>query len=93
MHLPEKQTKANHSIQGQLPKERVTPGCVLDYVGVEYAGPIQIKISYVRKPTVLKAYICLFVSLTVKAIHLEAVSELTKEAFIAALTRFTQLIS
>ena len=44
--------------------------------------------GFVRKPVVVKAYICVFVSLTVKAIHLELVSDLTTEAFVAALRRF-----
>lgn len=42
----------------------------------------------VRKPTVVKAYICVFTSLTVKAVHLEVVSDLTTEAFIATLQQF-----
>ena len=42
----------------------------------------------VRKPTIVKAYICLFVSLTVKAVHLEVVSNLTSEALVATLRRF-----
>ena len=42
----------------------------------------------VRKPTIIKAYICVFVSLSVKAVHLEAVSNLTSESFIATLRRF-----
>ena len=75
-------------LQGQLPSERVTPGTVFETVGVDYAGPVYIKHGYVRKPTVVKAYICVFVSLTVKAVHLELVSDLTSEAFIAALRRF-----
>ena len=41
-----------------------------------------------RKPTIIKTYICLFVCLTVKAVHWELVSDLTTEAFIAALRRF-----
>ena len=56
--------------------------------GVDYAGPFLIKYGYVRKPTVLKAYVCLFVWLTVKAVHLELVSDLTAEAFLAAFCRF-----
>ena len=42
----------------------------------------------VRKPITVKTYICVFVSLAVKAVHLEAVSDLTSEAFVAALRRF-----
>ena len=74
---------------GQLPSERVTPGAVFQKVGVDYAGPLQVKHGMVCKPVIVKAYICLFVSLAVKAVHLEAVSDLTSESFIAALRRFT----
>ena len=35
-----------------------------------------------------KAYICLFVSFSVKAVHLEAVTDLTTKRFLAALLRF-----
>ena len=73
---------------GQLPVERNTPGSVFDKVGVDYAGPVLIKYGYVRKPTIVKAYICVFVSLSVKAVHLELVTDLTSEAFIACLKRF-----
>ena len=80
--------KPTDQLLGQLPAERVTPASTFDKVGVDYAGPFQIKFGHVRKPTVLKAYICLFVCLAVKAVHLELVSDLTAEAFIAALRRF-----
>ena len=73
---------------GQLPIERIIPGPVFDQTGVDYAGPVYIKYGYVRKPTVIKAYVCVFVSLSVKAVHLEFVSDLTSEAFIATLRRF-----
>ena len=74
---------------GQLPMERVTPDSVFDRVGVDYAGPVYVKYGYTRKPTVIKSYICLFVSLSVKAVHLELVSDLSTDAFIASLRRFT----
>ena len=41
-----------------------------------------------RKPTVIKAYVCIFVSLSVKAVHLELVSDLSTDTFIASLRRF-----
>ena len=73
---------------GQLPMERITPDAVFDRVGLDYAGPLLVKYGYVRKPTLVKSYVCVFVSLSVKAVHLELVSNLTSEAFIAALRRF-----
>ncbi len=73
---------------GQLPVERVAPDSVFDRAGLDYAGPVYIKHGFVRKPTVVKAYICVFVSLSVKAVHLELVSDLSSEAFIACLRRF-----
>ena len=73
---------------GQLPAERVAPGSVFNKIGVDYAGPIYTKIGSVRKPTIVKSYVAVFVSLTVKAVHLEAVTDLTTEAFLACLRRF-----
>ena len=61
---------------------------MFDKVGVDYAGPVLIKYGHVRRPTIVKAYICIFVSLTVKAVHLELVSDLTPDAFISCLRRF-----
>ena len=69
-------------MMGQMP---MTPDAVFSRVGVDYAGPILFKRGLSRKPVMVKAYICVFVSLTVKAVHPELVSDLT---FIACLRRF-----
>ena len=69
---------------GQLLIERLTPGPVFDKVGIDFAGPVKTKCAHVRKPE-KKSYICLFASLSVKAVHLEPVTKLTSDAFIAAL--------
>ena len=81
-------TRPRPQIMGQLPLERVTPDMVFERVGVDYAGPMYLKLGHVRKPTMVKAYVCVFVSLSVKAVHLELVSDLTSTAFIACLRRF-----
>ena len=75
-------------MMGQLPSERITPGFVFQRAGVDYAGPFLIKSGSIRKPTILKAYACVFVSLTAKAVHVELVSSLTTGAFVATLRRF-----
>ena len=48
-------------LMGQLPSERVTPDLVFNRVGIDYAGPILTKYGYVRKPTLVKSYVCVFV--------------------------------
>lgn len=64
------------------------PGTVFEKVGVNYVGPFQVKYGTIHKPVIMKAYICVFVSLTIKAVHLEAISDLTSVASIVALRRF-----
>lgn len=58
--------------------------------GVDYAGPLQIRESRRRgRIHVSKGYIAIFVGFSSKAVHLEIVTSLTTEAFLAALSRFT----
>ena len=58
----------------QLPIERMTLGPVYDKVSVNYAGPVLVKYGHVCKPTVVKAYICIFCVPTVKAIYLDSLT-------------------
>ena len=80
--------KSKPQQMGQFPIKRVTPDLVFENVGVNYAGPILVKYGYVRKPTLVKAYICIFVLLRVKATHIELVSDLTTDTFISTLRCF-----
>lgn len=72
-----------------LPKDRFSQLRPFANSGVDFAGPFQIKESTRRKAALGKSYLCLFVCLATKAVHLEAVSALTTAAFLAALNRFT----
>ena len=67
-------------IMGTLPIEHVTPGPVFNKTGIEFSGPFLIEYDHVKKPTIVKTYICV---LSLMAVHLELVSDLTSEAFIA----------
>ncbi|XP_018368501.1 PREDICTED: uncharacterized protein LOC108764660 [Trachymyrmex cornetzi] len=74
-----------------LPRDRLQ-GTVRPFTisGVDYAGPVQIREGRRRGRIPLsKGYIALFVCFHTKAVHLEAVTDLTTEAFLAALRRFT----
>ncbi|XP_071581131.1 uncharacterized protein [Temnothorax nylanderi] len=81
--------KAAHELMGDLPSCRVTstPRAFL-HCGIDYAGPIQVRSTPGRGHTSRKAYIAVFVCMTVKATHLELVGDCTTPAFIAAFDRF-----
>ncbi|XP_049868042.1 uncharacterized protein LOC126368193 [Pectinophora gossypiella] len=73
---------------GNLPAYRVSVDYPFKSVGVDYAGPFFILNRKGRGAKLLKCYLCLFVCLRFKCVHLEAVSDLTKEAYIMTLRRF-----
>ncbi|GFW71796.1 integrase catalytic domain-containing protein [Trichonephila clavipes] len=74
-------------LMGNLPSERVTPSAPFLNLGVDFCGPFQIKFKNQRKGIFSKVYVAIFVCLATKAIHLEAVTDLTTDAFIVALKR------
>jgi len=55
---------------------------------VDYAGPITLRVGTSRSKTITKGYIAIFVFFMRKAVHIEVVTSLTTEAFLAALRRF-----
>ena len=73
---------------GDLPAPRVQPARPFLTSGVDYAGPILIKESRGRGKRLIKAYIVLFICFATKAVHIEIVSDLSKDEFLAALRRF-----
>ncbi|XP_059045891.1 uncharacterized protein LOC131841587 [Achroia grisella] len=82
------QPKPLQPFMSDLPKYRVNEVKPFSIVGVDYAGPFRIKTGPYRGAKIDKAYPCLFVCLATKAVHLETVSSLSTDGFIAALRRF-----
>lgn len=72
---------------GDLPLERTSQIKPFSVVGVDYGGPFQVTYSRVRGVRTHKAYLCLFVCFSTKAVHLELASNLSTEAFLAAFRR------
>jgi len=73
---------------GILPKARVHSVRAFSSVGTDYGGPYLVKECKRRNTKTTKVYIALFVCMATKAIHVEIVSDLTADAFLAALDRF-----
>lgn len=80
--------QTSQQMMGQLPVSRVTAHRPFLRSGVDYAGPISVRPSKGRGYHSTKGYICLFVCMATKAIHLEIVSDMTAQSFLAAFKRF-----
>lgn len=78
----------NHQLMGSLPSARCVPARPFFNSGVDYAGPINIRTTKGRGHRAFKGYICLFICMATRAIHLEVVSDMTTQAFLAAFKRF-----
>ncbi|XP_076660198.1 uncharacterized protein LOC143363511 [Halictus rubicundus] len=74
---------------GNLPVNRVTPCRPFFRSGIDYAGPIQLRAGRGRGQRTSKGYIAVFICLSTKAVHLEAASDGSNDAFLGALRRFT----
>lgn len=77
-------------LMGNLPEHRLHINHPFTNVGIDFAGPIQTRPAKIRgKASItLKSYIAVFVCMSTRAIHVELVSELSTDAFLAALSRF-----
>ncbi|XP_035916069.1 uncharacterized protein LOC118513869 isoform X1 [Anopheles stephensi] len=71
---------------GDLPSYRVNAAPTFERVGLDYARPILLQ-SGIRRVSSWKGYICIFVCMVTYGINLEAVENLTTEAFLAAFKR------
>lgn len=80
--------RSDQPFMSDLPPDRVQCARPFQGVGTDFAGPFFIKSSALRYARILKCYLCIFVCLVTKAVHLEVVSELSVEAFVATFSRF-----
>lgn len=72
-----------------LPACRVQPAPPFYATASDFAGPFETKETSRRNSPKHKSYCCIFVDMASKAVHIEAVSELSTDAFMAAFHRFS----
>ena len=73
---------------GDLPDHRISPARPFDYTGVDFAGPFDVKRGHTRKPVLVKAYACLFVCMSTKAVHIDCTEDLSTASFMLCFERF-----
>ena len=66
------------------PKKKISRSKPFTFTGLDYMGPLFVK----EEGTLKKVWVCLFTCITVRAVHLELVANLTAEQFLLALRRF-----
>lgn len=80
--------KMLHPLMSNLPMDRIVLSPPFYITGADYAGPYLLKDRKGRGCKITKAYLFLFICFTTKAIHLELVSDLSTQIFMAAFRRF-----
>ncbi|XP_011859397.1 PREDICTED: uncharacterized protein LOC105556896 [Vollenhovia emeryi] len=76
-------------LMGQLPEARMQVSRPFARVGVDYCGPLFVRDRVRRNSKQYKAYVAVYVCMATKAVHIELVDDMTTEAFIGSLKRFT----
>ena len=76
--------KPGSQIMAPLPPERVTPGSAFAHVGLDYMGPLTVKLGR----STVKRYACVFTCLATRAVHIEVAYSLETDAFLNAYFRF-----
>lgn len=71
-------------LMSQLPLCRVSPSHPFSHTGIDYAGLVTLKTWKGRGAKTFKGWICVFVCFSTSAVHLEAVSDYSTDAFISA---------
>lgn len=80
--------KASSALMGELPKARVNESKPFVHTGTDYTGFINVTMGKRRGVISQMAYVCIFICLCTKAIHLELAADLSTDAFMAAFKRF-----
>ena len=80
--------RTTDQVMGKLPPSRATPAPAFNSKGADFAGPFTLRKGHTRKPVWVKGYVCIFICLTTKAVHVELVMDLSTDSFVAALKRF-----
>lgn len=73
---------------GTLPLVRTEQARPFAFVGCDYTGHFEVRMSNRRNALVTKAYIALFICLSTKAIHLELAADMSTAEFIMSFENF-----
>ena len=70
-----------------LPAERVQIAPPFTHIGVDFTGPLYLKVTKGSESSTSKAYVCIFICENSRAVHLELLNSMTTEDFLQAFRR------
>ena len=68
-----------------LPAERVQIAPQFTNIGLDFTGPLYLKVKEGSKTSTSKAYVCIFICEDSRAVHLELLNSMTTQDFLQAL--------
>lgn len=71
-----------------LPKVRVQAAPAFYHSGVDYCGPFLVRVGGPRSRTLVKVYVCIFICMVTRSIHIELSEDLSTRAFLDVYDRF-----
>ena len=71
-------------VMSPIPTKRVSASAPFTYVGVDYFGPLFMKVNRQTQ----KVWVCLYTCLATRAIHLELMNDMTTQQFLLGFRRF-----
>jgi hypothetical protein len=80
--------KPSYPLMGDLPAVRVNPSPPFWNSGMDFCGPFLVRPYSLRKAPLVKVYLCIFICLSTKAVHLEVAHDLSAQSFVDVLKRF-----
>ena len=72
--------RVSNQLMGELPKTRARPSLPFERSGVNYAGPINVRLTKTRGKGTMKGYISIFICVATRAVHIEVVEDYSSEA-------------
>lgn len=79
---------AQSPVMSDLPVCRLKQSKPFTHCGVDYGGPLYITLCRKRGQRSQKAYLCVFICMTTRAVHVEVAPDLTTDSFLNAFKRF-----
>jgi len=74
--------QATQLLMGELPSTQVQPSRPFLTTGVDYAGPISLRLGPPRCKTITKGYIAIFVCFVTKDVHIEVIKTYLQKHFL-----------